>query len=79
MGLIFPGFTPSPLGEISEYAPSFGEIAVGVGVLAMGMLLFTLMAKVAIGIQMGELHEGGAVAPPVDTGHAPSVAHSPST
>lgn len=55
MGLIFPGFTPTPLGEIAEYTPSFGELAVSAGVLAVGTLIFTLMAKVVIGIQTGHL------------------------
>ena len=59
MGLIFPGFTQSPLGEIVEYVPSLGELAVGAGVLAVGSLLFTLMAKVVIGIQTGDLHAPG--------------------
>ncbi len=55
MGLIFPGFIPTPLGEIVEYSPSLGEIAVSCGVLAIGTLIFTIMAKVAVGIQTGEL------------------------
>jgi len=55
MGLIFPGFTPSPLGEIVEYAPNLGEIAVCLGVLALGMLMFTVFVKVTIAIQTGEL------------------------
>jgi molybdopterin-containing oxidoreductase family membrane subunit len=59
MGLIFPGFTPSPLGEIVEYVPSLGEVAVGVGVLAFGLLLFTLMVKVVTGIQTGKLRAPG--------------------
>lgn len=59
MGLIFPGFTPTPLGEIVEYVPAFGEIAVSFGVLAVGALMFTIMAKVTIGIQTGELRFPG--------------------
>ncbi len=67
MGLIFPGFTPTPLGEIVEYFPSMAEVAVNVGVLALGMLLFTLMAKVTIGILTGELRVPGSELPPPAT------------
>lgn len=56
MGLIFPGFTPSPLGEVVEYAPNAAEIMVVAGVLAIGALIFTLAAKIAIGVQTGDLH-----------------------
>ncbi|MEI8255446.1 MAG: NrfD/PsrC family molybdoenzyme membrane anchor subunit, partial [Deltaproteobacteria bacterium] len=55
MGLVFPGFTPSPLGEIVEYAPNLPELLVCFGVLALGSLLFTAFAKVAIAIQCGQL------------------------
>lgn len=55
MGLIFPGFVPSPLGEIVEYAPNLGEIILNVGIVALGALLYTMMAKVTIAIQTGEL------------------------
>lgn len=59
MGLIFPGFIPTPLGQIVEYQPTPGETAVSFGVLALGALLFTLMAKVIIGIQTGQLRMRG--------------------
>lgn len=55
MGLIFPGFVPSPLGEIVEYAPNLGEIILNVGIVALGAFLYTLVAKVTIAIQSGEL------------------------
>lgn len=56
MGLILPGFLPTPLGEIVEYYPNFGEIFVSLGVLALGALMFTLMTKVALAIMMGNLN-----------------------
>ncbi|MBX3125868.1 MAG: polysulfide reductase NrfD [Polyangiaceae bacterium] len=55
MGLIFPGFIPNPLGEIVEYTPNAGEIIVSLGIVALGAFLFTIMAKVTIAIQTGEL------------------------
>lgn len=55
MGMMIPGFTPSPLGEIYDYVPNFDEIGLSLAIVAAGLMLFTLMAKVAIAIQMGDL------------------------
>jgi Ni/Fe-hydrogenase subunit HybB-like protein len=55
MGLLLPGFTPSSLGEIYSYTPSATEVFVGIGIWAIGALLFTLMARVAIAIMTGDL------------------------
>ena len=54
MGLIIPGLTPDPLGEIYEYYPTFTELRVAAGVFAIGFLIFTLMLKVAVAILLGE-------------------------
>jgi molybdopterin-containing oxidoreductase family membrane subunit len=54
LGLLLPGLTPDALGEVYRYAPSANEILVGVGVWGIGALVFTLMAKVAIAITLGE-------------------------
>ncbi len=55
MGLSVPGFVPGTLGEIYEYAPTFVEKAVTVGVWATGALIYTLLMKFAIPIYTGEL------------------------
>jgi molybdopterin-containing oxidoreductase family membrane subunit len=55
MGLIVPGFIPSPLGDIVEYTPSLIEIRVCAGIWALGLLLFTVFLKAAIPIETGEL------------------------
>jgi len=55
MGLLLPGMTPDMLGEVYDYAPSLNEVMVGVGVWGVGVLAFTLMAKVAMAINAGEL------------------------
>jgi len=55
MGLIVPGFLPTPLGDLVEYTPSMTEISVCAGIWAIGGLLFTLFAKVANGIDEGQL------------------------
>ncbi|MBX3125871.1 MAG: polysulfide reductase NrfD [Polyangiaceae bacterium] len=62
MGLVLPGFTPSPLGEVVEYVPNASEIVLTIGILAAGALLFTAAAKVTIAVQTGRLRlqEGDA-------------------
>ncbi|RLA63414.1 MAG: polysulfide reductase [Epsilonproteobacteria bacterium] len=55
MGLIIPGFLPSPHGIIVDYTPSITEIFVCLGIWSFGALLFTMMAKVAIEILNGKL------------------------
>ena len=55
MGLVITGFVPSPIGEFSEYSPSWIEIFNSVGNWAVGFLIFTLLAKGAIGIILGDV------------------------
>jgi molybdopterin-containing oxidoreductase family membrane subunit len=55
MGLVIPGFIPSPLGEIAEYVPTWVEIFVTLGIWAAGLFVFTALAKVAIRIEMGTM------------------------
>lgn len=55
MGLLIPGFIPTPLGDVVEYTPSMIEFFVCLGIWSFGLLIFTLMAKVAIAIELGTL------------------------
>lgn len=55
MGLVFPGYIPSALGEIYEYFPNIIEIGISVGIWAIGLLVFTTLSKIAIAIDTGEL------------------------
>ena len=55
MGLIIPGFIPAPLGEVWEYVPTTLEILVSLGIWAIGMLILTLILKIMIPIETGEL------------------------
>lgn len=54
-GLIVPGFIPGPYGKIAEYLPTGVEIGVTLGIWALGAFVFTILAKTAIGIELGEL------------------------
>src|SRR3954466_15770824 len=61
LGLIIPGFTPTPLGEVHRYTPTWTEVFVSLSIWAFGALVFTLLAKPAIAIQLGTLRRGGEV------------------
>ena len=51
MGLIVPGLVPSPLGEIVDYAPSWVEVSVTLGILALGIFVVTVLVKPALKIE----------------------------
>ncbi len=53
-GFVIPGFVPDPLGEIYVYIPNLLELMVSFGIWAVGLLVFTLLTKVAIPIETGE-------------------------
>jgi Ni/Fe-hydrogenase subunit HybB-like protein len=55
LGLVIPGFIPSPLGEIVEYTPSLVELGVTVGIWALGMFVLTILVRVALPIELGEV------------------------
>ncbi|WP_026810751.1 sulfate reduction electron transfer complex DsrMKJOP subunit DsrP [Arenibacter latericius] len=54
-GLIVPGFIPGPYGKIVEYLPTGIEVGVTLGIWALGAFIFTILAKTAIGIELGKL------------------------
>ncbi len=55
MGLVVPGFVPTPLGEIFEYVPTYPEIMISSGCWAIGLLVFTLLVKTGIAIESGRV------------------------
>ena len=55
MGLVIPGFVPSPVGEIVDYTPSFTEFCVSAAVWAFGALVYTLLLKAAVPIELGKV------------------------
>ena len=60
MGLVVPGFIPTPLGEIFEYSPTVTELAVSLGIWAIGLLIFTVLAKASIPIELGDVRQSSA-------------------
>lgn len=60
MGLIVPGFIPSPIGEVTEYYPTMLEIMMTIGNYAIGFLVLTILLKGSIGVLLGEVkYRGG--------------------
>ena len=55
MGLIVPGFIPTPIGEVLEYFPTFVEVMMTLGIWGMGFLILTVLLKGAIGILLGDI------------------------
>jgi len=63
LGLVIPGFIPSPLGEVVEYLPTWVEIFVTLGVIAVGLFSITALLKVFIYVETGAISSrGGTIA-----------------
>jgi molybdopterin-containing oxidoreductase family membrane subunit len=58
MGLIVPGFIPSPIGEVTEYYPTFVEWMMTLGIWAFGFFILTILLKGAIGVLLGDIKFG---------------------
>ncbi len=67
MGLVIPGFIPTPLGEMVEYSPTLNETLVCFGIWAFGLLAYTIFLRMAVPILQGRVckaNESGPVLPP---------------
>lgn len=51
LGLITGGFVPSPLGQYTSYVPTLPEIFIAVGIWALGLLVLTVLYKVATSVK----------------------------
>jgi Ni/Fe-hydrogenase subunit HybB-like protein len=54
IGTIIPGFVPEPWGRIPTYYPTWVELTVSAGLWALGAFVFTVLAKAAIPIELGQ-------------------------
>ena len=51
LGMISGGFVPNPLNHVTEYVPTLPELAISIGVWAMGFLILTALFKIAITVK----------------------------
>jgi molybdopterin-containing oxidoreductase family membrane subunit len=51
IGLIVGGFVPSPLGAVTEYAPTLPEMAITLGIWAVGFLMVTVFYKITLSVR----------------------------
>ena len=58
MGLVVPGFVPDVLGDFYEYSPTGTELLVTLGIWATGLLVYTMLLRIAIPIMNGDFHVG---------------------
>ena len=51
LGLIVGGFTPSPLGTVTTYTPTWPEVTIVLGIWAIGALMITLFYKIVLSVR----------------------------
>lgn len=56
MGLVVPGFVPTPLGDIVEYSPTMSETLISLGIWAGGFLCYTLLVRMTVPILHGTVN-----------------------
>jgi molybdopterin-containing oxidoreductase family membrane subunit len=60
VGLLVPGFIPTPIGEFTNYSPTTSEIFVTLGNWAIGFFILTILVKGAVGVLLGEVKYANA-------------------
>jgi Ni/Fe-hydrogenase subunit HybB-like protein len=68
MGLVIPGFIPTPLGQIVEYRPSLNETLVCIGIWAFGLLCYTVFLRMSVPILQGRLAQANEERPAAAAG-----------
>jgi molybdopterin-containing oxidoreductase family membrane subunit len=51
LGMVLAGFVPTPLGKVATYAPTTPEILIALGVYAVGLLVATVLYKIATSVR----------------------------
>src|SRR5512138_1136435 len=51
LGMVITGFVPNPLGHVREYAPTLPEVAIALGIYAVGGLVLSVLYKIAVGVR----------------------------
>jgi molybdopterin-containing oxidoreductase family membrane subunit len=51
LAMVVTGFIPSPLGRITDYAPTAPEVAITVGVYSLGFFVLTVLYKVVVNVR----------------------------
>jgi molybdopterin-containing oxidoreductase family membrane subunit len=77
MGLVIPGFIPTPLGALIEYTPSLNETLVCLGIWAFGLLCYTIFLRMSVPILQGVLSKANENLPESDAGAPAAPAPSP--
>jgi molybdopterin-containing oxidoreductase family membrane subunit len=54
LGMVVTGFVPSVLGRVTEYSPTLMEVLITLGVYAIGILILTVLYKVAVTVRARE-------------------------
>lgn len=51
LGMVVTGFIPNQLGEVTEYWPTFQEMCITLGIYGIGILIITVLYKVALTVR----------------------------
>jgi molybdopterin-containing oxidoreductase family membrane subunit len=51
LGLVVTGFVPSPLEMITDYTPTGPEVAITIGIWALGLLMITMFYKIFVSVR----------------------------
>jgi len=51
MGMVVGGFVPNPLGKVIEYAPTLPELMISLSIYAFGLLIITVLYKIALSVR----------------------------